>query len=189
MSGWIKRALGYHVAAIVDGLHVFSDKEANKDRLFPDCYITDIAHVSTPSSCGVEDFTTKNKAGEDETTYKLYDTEYVFRLTVRAPDGPDMAGQERVRIIIDALIEALRDAAIDESEFSLTDEAVDPPAVFPVHEITATTRQSNLPPEVAQRPFLYQEALSVRVSLTEEASRAVDAVMNEFKITPKGEDS
>ena len=186
MSGSLKRAFGLWVAAQVPGLHVHADDLANATHSYPDCIVTELTYSLTQHGCGRRDFTVRaSDTGFVEASGKMLRAETTFRLTLRAPSGPQGNGQEIVDAILERLGEAVSETSMAWSPLVLEDDEADPPEVFRLDRIALEGRQA-LPPDVSGEPFLFRGALTVRLARTVAQALPIEGVIEHIHLQEHG---
>ena len=186
MSGSLKRAFGLWVASQVPGLHVYADDLANAKHSYPACTVTKLAYSLSKMGCGRRDFTTRDEeTGHVATSGKMVRAETAYRLTVKAPSGPQGNGQEVVDAILEQLGRVVMEAGMSWVPLHLEDSETDPTAVFTVDRISVEGRQS-VPPDVTGEPFLFRGALTIKLARTIPLEKPVEGVMQQIHVQVLG---
>ena len=186
MSGSLKRAFGLWVATQVPGLHVYADDLANAEHSYPACTVTELAYSLSQFGCGRRDFTTRDEeTGHVASSGKMIRTETTYRLTVKAPSGPEGAGQEAVDAILEQLGKAVAEAGMAWEPLQIEDSEAEPAEVFTVDRIAMEGRQS-VPPDVSGEPFLFRGALTVKLARTIPLEKPVEGVMEKIHVQVLG---
>ena len=186
MSGSLKRAFGLWLASQVPGLHVHADDLANAQHSYPACTVTELAYSLSKMGCGRRDFTTRDEeTGHVATSGKMVRAETAYRLTVKAPSGPQGNGQEVVDAILEQLGRVVMEAGMAWEPLHLEDSETDPTAVFTVDRISVEGRQS-VPPDVTGEPFLFRGALTVKLARTIPLEKPVEGVMQQIHVQVLG---
>ena len=186
MSGSLKRAFGLWLASQVPGLHVHADDLANAQHSYPACTVTELAYSLSKMGCGRRDFTTRDEeTGHVATSGKMVRADTAYRLTVKAPSGPQGNGQEVVDAILEQLGKAVAEAGMAWEPLQLEDSEADPPAVFAADRISLEGRQS-VPPDVTGEPFLFRGALTIKLARTIPLERPVEGVMQQIHVQVLG---
>ena len=186
MSGSLKRAFGLWVASQVPGLHVHADDLANAQHSYPACTVTELAYSLSKMGCGRRDFTTRDEeTGHVATSGKMVRAETAYRLTVKAPSGPQGNGQEVVDAILEQLGRVVMEAGMSWVPLHLEDSETNPTAVFTVDRISVEGRQS-VPPDVTGEPFLFRGALTVKLARTIPLEKPVEGVMQQIHVQVLG---
>ena len=186
MSGSLKRAFGLWVAAQVPGLHVHADDLANAQHSYPACTVTEVAYSLSKMGCGRRDFTTRDEeTGYVASSGKMVRADTAYRLTLKAPSGPQGNGQEVVDSILEQLGQVVVEAGMAWGPLQLEDSEADPPEVFMVDRISMEGRQS-VPPDVTGEPFLFRGALTVKLARTIPLEKPVEGVMQQIHVQVLG---
>jgi len=186
VSGSLKRAFGLWVAAQVPGLHVHADDLANAQHSYPACTVTELAYSLSKMGCGRRDFTTRDEeTGQVATSGKMVRAETAYRLTVKAPSGPQGNGQEVVDAILEQLGKAVAEAGMAWEPLQLEDTEAEPAELFTVDRIAYVGRQS-VPPDVTGEPFLFRGALTIKLARTIPLEKPVEGVMQQIHVQVLG---
>jgi len=187
VSGSLKRAFGLWAAAQVPGLHVHADDLANAQHSYPACTVTEIFYSLSKMGCGRRDFTTRDEeTGHVASSGKMVRAETAYRLTLKAPSGPQGNGQELVDAVLEQLGNAVVEAGMAWGPLQLEDNETDPVALFTIDRIALEGRQS-VPPDVSGEPFLYRGALTVRLGRIIPLTMPVEGVMEHIHLQEHGE--
>jgi len=186
MSGSLKRAFGLWVASKVSGLHVYADDLANVAHKFPACSVTELAHSTSKFGCGRRDFEARAEdTGHVSLFGKMLRDDTTFRLTIKIPSGPNGSGQERVESMIEQLGLDVTEAGMLWVALDMVDTATTPNTTFPIDHISVEGRQS-LSPDVSSEPFLFQGALTVKISRTLALAKPVENVIERIHLDSGG---
>jgi hypothetical protein len=186
VSGSLKRAFGLWVASQVPGLHVHADDLANAKHSYPACTVTELSYSLSKMGCGRRDFTTRDEeTGHVVSSGKMVRAETAYRLTVKAPSGPQGNGQEVVDAILEQFGRVVAEAGMSWEPLQLEDSEADPLAVFTTDRISMEGRQS-VPPDVTSEPFLFRGALTIKLARTIPLEKPVDGVMQKIHVQVLG---
>ena len=186
MSGVLKRAFGLWVAAQVPGLHIHADGLANRKNSYPACTVAELVYSLTQYGCGRRDFTARGQeTGFVATSGKMVRAESTYRLTVKAPSGPQGNGQELVDAILEQLGRTVTEAGLAWGPLQLEDSETDPAEIFTVDRLSMEGRQS-VPPDVTGEPFLFRGALTVKLARSIPLEMPVEGVIEQIHVQELG---
>jgi len=186
MSGSLKRAFGLWVASKVSGLHVYANDLANVVQKFPACSVTELAHSTEKFGCGRRDFEDRDtETGHVSAFGKMLRADTTFRLIVKIPSGPNGSGQESVDSIIEQLGLDVTEAGMLWAALDMVDTATTPNTTFPIDHISVEGRQS-LSPDVSSEPFLFQGALTIKITRTLALAKSVENVIERIHLDSGG---
>ena len=172
MSGSIYRAFGNWVASVLPAFHVAADEISQRPPIYPRAIVAKIANNQTPLSCGIT-LAVKDEDGFQTHVGQPWELSAVYRVTLKAAEE---TGSENGAAVIDAavnaIMQAVRQAAIANGDLTLTDTEVTPSVSFTIDRMDMTNKQ-DLPPEKNGKPFLHRAAISIEVSRTTDNMREV----------------
>jgi len=182
MSASLKRALGLWVASKASGLNVYADDLANNQYRYPACVVTEVGHSVVPVGCGKTDFPVRNPSTDFVVSaVRLHREETSFRLTFSAPNGPQKSGIETVDSLAETVERAVLATQSAPGQTVPTDTQTTPNQTFPLEAMRLEGRQA-VPPDTTGEPFLFREALTVRLVRLVPIERAVDRVIEHIHI-------
>ena len=182
MTASLKRAVGLWVASKASGLNVYADDLANSQYRYPACVVTEVGHSVVPVGCGKRDFPVRNPSTDFVvSSVRLHREETSFRLTFTAPNGPQRTGVETVDSLAETVERAILATQSALGQTILTDTQTTPNQTYPLETMRIEGRQA-VPPDTSGEPFLFRQALTVRLVRLVSVERAVDQVIEHIHI-------